>query len=554
MNIGEMQRVLSQKAARESAYQFRNLYYLLSNDDWLHAAYDRVRHNTGSQTPGVDGQTMRAFEAHGEENLTRLRDILRTKQFVPAPVRRVYIPKANGKTRPLGIASITDRIIQEALRMILEPIWEADFSRHSYGFRPNRSTKDALAYLGVRLTGPAGKTYQWVIEGDITSYYDTIPRRPLMKRVRRRIGDDDLCHLLQQFLRAGVLEQGTYHATLTGVPQGGIISPLLSNIYLHDFDRYMEQYVDLPRMEKQRRRKQGLANFIYARYADDWVVLCNGTKAQAVAMKGEIHDWLQSTLRLALSVEKTKITHITEGFTFLGYHVVRRTGITGKQVPKILIPTEAERTIRAKIRAILAPHTYGASANAKIHALNKLLRGWCEYYRTVSSPTRGFRRLQQVVYWAMVHWLGRKYRLAIPGVLRKFRKAGFLGTKTQTLLKPSAITGKRHRIGPRTNPYTCPDSRLVREETPPLDRAWSGQEMRPGAWDLRDQILERDDHTCQRCRTPLAPWDAQVDHIRPRYRFTHPHEANTPRNLQTLCSVCHQAKTQTDRRVLSRVR
>ena len=126
MNIGEMQRVLSQKAARESAYQFRNLYYLLSNDDWLHAAYDRVRHNTGSQTPGVDGQTMRAFEAHGEENLTRLRDILRTKQFVPAPVRRVYIPKANGQRRPLGIASITDRIVQEALRMILEPIWEAD--------------------------------------------------------------------------------------------------------------------------------------------------------------------------------------------------------------------------------------------------------------------------------------------------------------------------------------------------------------------------------------------------------------------------------------------
>jgi group II intron reverse transcriptase/maturase len=553
MRIGEMQRVLSQKAERESAYQFKNLYYLMYNSDWLRAAHDRVKQNAGSQTAGIDGKTMRSFDENLEGNLEALRQELRAKEFEPAPVRRVYIPKSNGKRRPLGIATVNDRIVQEALRMILEPIWEADFSRHSYGFRPNRSTKDAIAYIGVRLTGPAGRTYQWVIEGDLQSYFDEIPHRKLMKRVKRRIGDGDICQLIWQFLRAGVLEQGTYRNTLTGAPQGGICSPLFSNLYLHDLDIYMEQYVEISRVEKNKRRRHALPNFIYVRYADDFAVLCNGTKEQAVAMKGELHDFLKSKLHLQLSLEKTKVTHITEGFTFLGYRVVRKTGISGKLAPKILIPKEAEKRVRHKIRALLAPHTHGESANAKISALNRIMRGWCEYYRTVSSPTRSFRRLQHEVYWSMVHWLGRKYKTSTPKVLRKFGKEGFLGTKTQTLLKPSDIKRKRHIMSQATNPYTSPNQRLVREKLPNLDGAWSGQEARTGSWDLRDIVLERDNHTCQRCGTSLPSWEAQVDHIKPRSRFKHRVNADTQENLQTLCYPCHKQKTQTDRRVLSRV-
>src|SRR5215468_6488497 len=154
-----------------------------------------------------------------------LRESLKAKIFEPVPVRRVYIPKPySDKKRPLGIPVLYDRIVQEALRMILEPIWEADFSTHSYGFRPNRSTYDAMTYIGKRLTGN-GSTYQWVIEGDIASYFDTIPHRRLIKAVKKRVADRDTRDLLWKFLRAGVMDRHTFRETLTGTPQGGIVSP-----------------------------------------------------------------------------------------------------------------------------------------------------------------------------------------------------------------------------------------------------------------------------------------------------------------------------------------
>jgi retron-type reverse transcriptase len=167
-----MQKKLSQWATENPYEQYRELYHLLCNDDWLRVAHRSVNTNQGRETAGIDGVSMRNFNEDVEGNLQRLREALRARTFEPLPVRRVYIPKANGKKRPLGIPGIDDRIVQEALRMILEPIWEADFSVHSYGFRPNRSTYDAMTYIGKRLTGNSGRSYQWVIEGDIASYLD----------------------------------------------------------------------------------------------------------------------------------------------------------------------------------------------------------------------------------------------------------------------------------------------------------------------------------------------------------------------------------------------
>src|SRR2546430_7471636 len=325
-----MQRKLSQKAEKEIEHQFENLYSLLCNEDWLRVAHKHVNTNRRRETAGIDGESMCTFNKDLEVNLGKLREQLKAKTFEPLPVRRVYIPKANGKKRPLGIPGIRDRIVQEALRMILEPIWEADFSKYSYGFRPNRSTYNAIAHIANRLTGRSGEMYQWVIEGDIASYFDAIPHRRLMKAIKKRVADRNIRDLLWKFLRAGVMYQGKYEETLTGTPQGGIISPLLANIYLHELDRYMEStYLNLSQYEKHTRRLQGKSNYLYVRYADDWVAICNGTKEQAYAMKEELRIVLQN-MGLTLSAEKTKVTHITEGFTFLGYRITRGMGKIGR--------------------------------------------------------------------------------------------------------------------------------------------------------------------------------------------------------------------------------
>src|SRR6516165_2106377 len=200
-----MQKKLSQWATENPTEQRRELYSLLCNEVWLRVAHHKVNSNQGRETAGTDGMSMSKFNGELEGNLEQLRQLLKAKTFEPQPVRRVYIPKANGKKRPLGIPGIRDRIVQEALRMILEPIWEADFSQRSYGFRPNRSTCDAISYMSNRLCGKPGMAYQWVIEGAIASYFDTIPHRRLIKAIKKRVADRDIRNLIWKFLRSGVI-------------------------------------------------------------------------------------------------------------------------------------------------------------------------------------------------------------------------------------------------------------------------------------------------------------------------------------------------------------
>jgi RNA-directed DNA polymerase len=232
VDVGETQKKLSQWAEQDKTHRFYDLYHLLYHEDWLRTAQAHVRQNAGSQTAGCDGVTMKDFEENFEDNLKRLQEAIQRNRFEPQPVRRTYIRevKAGGriKMRPLGIPEICDRIVQEALRMILEPIWEADFSRHSYGFRPDRSTKDAVAYIGARLAGTSNQRYGWIIEGDIQSFFDTIDHRQLMQRLRRRIKDTKILSLIWKFLRAGIMEQGDFRHSLLGTPQGGIVLLLQS--------------------------------------------------------------------------------------------------------------------------------------------------------------------------------------------------------------------------------------------------------------------------------------------------------------------------------------
>jgi len=511
---------------------------------------------------------MSQFNGDLDGNLTRLRQLLKAGTFEPMPVRRVYIPKANGKTRPLGIPGIRDRIVQEALRMILEPLWEADFSRYSYGFRPNRSTYDAMTYIGKRLNGTGGEYFQWIIEGDIASYYDTIPHRRLIKAIKKRVADRNIRDLLWKFLRAGVMYRGAFSETLTGTPQGGIASPLLANIYLHALDTYMESnHLNLSAGQRQRRRKKGLGNYLYVRYADDFVVLCNGTKAEALAMKEELRGLL-STMGLTLAEDKTKVTHITEGFHFLGYRIIQSVGTSGKKIVKVHIPEKAIKSFQVKMRTILNPRTASESVNAKVLAMNALTQGWCEYYRCTNSPSVWFKKLSNELYWRMAHWLGRKYGLNMPEIMRRFEQDNTFRTTTRILRRPDEYKAKRFIARTWHNPYTEPGSvqqektRIKYESLFTYDHIWNGKERRQGWWEVREEAILLKGTVCALhlpdiCESkgkPLHPSEVIVDHITPRAKFKDPMEADRMENLQILCTPCNRAKTQADLKVLSRMR
>jgi RNA-directed DNA polymerase len=551
-----MQRKLSLRAAREPEHKFGSLYSLLYNEDWLRTAYEHVRQNAGKQTAGCDGMPMGTWEANLEYNQQKLRADLKAATFEPCPVRRVYIrerkPDGRTKARPLGIPTIRDRIVQEALRMILEPIFEADFTRHSYGFRPGRSTKDAADYIVKRLTGRS--RVAWVIEGDIQSYFDTLSHRKLLHLLRRRVKDERLLGLIWKFLRAGRLEEGKLRASLTGTPQGGIVSPVLANIYLHQLDKYMERYTALSAGERRARRKKGHPNFFYVRYADDWVVLCEGTKGDAQALKQELGEFLEKELRLTLSLEKTNVTHIKEGFTFLGFLIDKAVGGRGRCIPRIRIPLAAVRKLRGKYRAALSPSTHHESLRVKILGLNRIIRGWCHYYQTTSSPSYFFNRLDNEVFWAMAHWLGRKYRLPMPRVMRRFRKENTFGTPLVTLLRLSDFKAQRYPVRTLRNPYTLPTPAITRDEVPALAGVGLWEE-RAGQADLREAISLRDHGRCGLCGR-WVPWHAVIlDHKRPWAQFAEVRDADRPENLWVLHrEPCNREKTKRDLQVLSRMR
>jgi len=557
-----MQRKLSLTAQEKPEHKFGDLYSLLCNEVWLRVAAHDTLQNTGSNTAGIDGMTKANFLGNFDGYIIKLKEALKAKTFEPMPVRRVYIPKPNSeKKRPLGIPTLLDRIVQNALRMILEPIWESDFSIHSYGFRPNRSTYDAISNIQTRLTGN-GWTYQWIIEGDIASYFDTIPHQKLMKVVKKRIADKNIHELLWKFLRAGVIYKGSINETLTGTRQGGIISPLLANLYLDQLDKYMESIsLNLTMYQRRRRRVKGKGNFLYVRYADDFVVLCNGTKAETLAMKEELRGFL-STKGLTLSEEKTKVTHITEGFQFLGYRIIREIGSNGKMVAKVEIPERAMQRFQHTMRRILAPNTHNDTTKAKIHAANRVIRGWCQYYRVTNSPSIPFKKLNNEIFWEMAHWLGRKYRLSMTAVMQKYRKgSNTLGTKTAMLVMPTDVKAKWLISKTWHNPYTAKET-IEREAIFTWNDIWSGNENRQGWMDLREEVISLKGTVCALntpgiCESngePLHPSEVEIDHIQPRARFKIKTEADRMKHLQPVCTSCHRAKTQTDRKVLSRMR
>jgi group II intron reverse transcriptase/maturase len=550
MDVGELQKTLSLKAEREPNHRFDNLFSLVRHADWLQMAHDEVATNAGSRTAGCDGINIADFDEDLEGNLQRLREALTSGTFVACPVRRVYIPKSGGKVRPLGIPSIRDRIVQEAVRMVLEPIFEADFCKSSHGFRPTRCTMDAIASI-MRWTHKPMNMF-WVIEGDISAYFDTIHHRTLMKLVRRRVKDEKLLRLIWNFLRAGVMERKLFKDTKSGTPQGGIISPLLANVYLHELDKYMERYTGLSKQDKTKRRRKGLANFAYDRYADDWVILSNGTRAQAEAMREEVKTFLSTKLHLSLSMEKTRVTHINDGFNFLGFRIHRCLGSKG-MATKLFIPKESQTKHLNALKATTDPSTHEQSMVTRIPAMNRVILGWSRYYRYASNPQPVFKKLDYRTFWLLAHWIAGKYRQSMPLTMKQMKVGDPPGRALGVLAKHTSIKTKRYPASVKPNPYTV-QQELTREDLPD-ENPWLGREDpdRRGMADRRRMVIERDGFTCQMCGQQVSYSDAEVDHRRPVASYKNAEDAHRLENLWTLCVSCHEWKTEEDRQRESRM-
>ena len=348
--------------------------YALPN---LRRAFERVKANGGAA--GVDHVTVEEFERHLEANLGKLSQTLKDGSYRPQAIRRVWIPKPGGKAkRPLGIPTVRDRVVQATLRAVLEPIFERDFSAHSYGFRPNRGCKDALRRVDALLK--AG--YSWVVDADLKSYFDTIPHAALLDRVREKVTDGKVLGLLEAFLTQKVMETAEGWTPEEGTPQGAVISPLLSNIYLDPLDQIMA--------------RGGLE---MVRYADDFVILCRSEEEARAALE-PVQVWT-ATAGLQLHPTKTRIVDARQlgGFDFLGYHFER-----GRRWPRPKSLKKLKDTIRAKTR-----RTNGQSLPAIVTDLNRTLKGWFEC----------FKHSHRFTFPALDKWL----RMRLRSILR-YRQGG----------------------------------------------------------------------------------------------------------------------------------
>jgi len=408
MDVEETQTKLA-TWAQDPGFRFDDVYNFITYPGWLRRAYCSVKSNSGSQTAGVDGQTVKDFGKDLEENLKDLSRSLKSESYEPGPVRRVYIPKRNGGERPLGIPTVRDRVVQEALRMLLEPVYETDFSQYSFGFRPGRRTHDAIKAVCMEMA-PAAYNYKpYIIDADIKGFFDNVGHRVLEQILQKRITQKKVRDLIWKFLRAGVMEEGRRRKSLAGTPQGGIVSPLLANIYLNELDQWVKQWTDLSRPEANRRRNGGKGLWRYVRYADDFLLLTNGTKENAEAMMERVEDFVNKRLNLSLSEEKTDLVHAEdEGVDFLGYHLEARHPEDGGGATWT-VRQEAYQNVKGAIRARTESRT-DASARMRVREINYVLRGWAGYYKFATDAAKRFSDLNHFTWHRLTHWLAEKYR------------------------------------------------------------------------------------------------------------------------------------------------
>jgi RNA-directed DNA polymerase len=387
--VRKLQRALYRGAKRQPARRFTLLYDKVCRQDILQEAWRRVKANKGAA--GVDQVDIEAIRDYGEERfLNELEQELRSRRYRVAWVRRVHIPKPGqpGKTRPLGIPTVKDRVVQMAVKLVIEPLFEADFRPCSFGFRPKKTPRMALG----RLVQSVNEGYTLVVDVDLKSYFDTICHERLMEFVEHRVGDLQVLRLIRAWLKAGVLEEGKVTHPDRGSPQGGVISPTLSNIFLHEVDR-------------QWCGSDGVASgqVRLVRYADDMVLLAR-TEGEARAAWERLQAQF-AALHLVVNQEKSRLTTLAEGFAFLGFEFRK---VPGRML--YLWPgAKACRHIRQRIREVVRSIPSNGPVGLVVAKLNPILNGWCTYFR-VGNSNRTFHQVDWAARRALQLWLRRKHQ------------------------------------------------------------------------------------------------------------------------------------------------